>query len=358
MYGLYVHVPFCKKKCRYCDFNSIQYNCAMADNYTRALTEEAKRYKGIYLATVFMGGGTPTTLTVDNLSGIFKNIYEVFDCHCSEITVEANPESLSKEKLLLLKSLGVNRLSIGVQSFCNKELTFLGRAHTARDFWLAFENARQAGFNNINIDLIYGLPGQKLSEWQNNLKSALCARTEHVSIYPLTIEPGTEFYRTRVRTEENLQSDMYEWSLDFMESAGYEHYEISNWALPGCRSSHNMIYWQNGEYIGLGAGAASYLNGRRWKNECGVEEYIRKINSGKNPVTETEDIDAAKKLSEEMILKLRCLPGICITREITEKYQSVIEDLVGKELLEICGRNIRLTRRGLLLANQVMREFV
>jgi len=277
MYGLYVHIPFCKKKCKYCDFTSIKYDTGLAGIYTRALIEEAQRYKGVSLATVFIGGGTPTTLTLENLADIFKSIYKNFDCQLSEITVEANPESLSKEKLQLLKSLGVTRLSIGVQSFSNEELASLGRVHNSRDFWVALENARQTGFMNINIDLIYGLAGQTLREWQNNLKSALCARTEHISIYPLTVEPDTDFFKSNVKTEENLQSDMYEWTLDFMENAGYEHYEISNWALPGYRSSHNMIYWQNGEYIGLGTAAASYLNGKRWKNECNVKEYIRKI---------------------------------------------------------------------------------
>jgi oxygen-independent coproporphyrinogen-3 oxidase len=151
---------------------------------------------------------------------------------------------------------------------------------------------------------------------------------------------------------------MYDWSIDLLESAGYEHYEISNWALPGRRSSHNMTYWQNREYLGLGAAAASYLNGKRWRNTQDLDKYIQKIASGENPAEEVEVIDAGKKLSEEIILKLRCLPGICLTKEVTEKYGTAIEQLVGKELLEICGKNLRLTRRGLLLANIVMKEFV
>ena len=151
---------------------------------------------------------------------------------------------------------------------------------------------------------------------------------------------------------------MYEWSLDLMESAGYEHYEISNWSLPGRRSNHNMIYWQNGEYIGIGAAAASHLGGKRWKNTGDIEEYVRLISSGLNPACETEVIDESKRLSEEIILKLRCLPGICLTKEVEDKYGKAIEELIGKELLEICGRNLRLTRRGLLLANIVMKEFV
>jgi len=358
MYGLYIHVPFCRKKCGYCDFVSVPYKSDLADGYTSAIISEMKRYEGISLSTVYIGGGTPTVLSCDNLADIFGNIYKKFNCRLSEITVEANPESLTEDKLLTLKTFGVNRLSIGVQSFCPEELLRLGRVHSAKDFWSCLETARGLGFDNINIDLIYGLPGQTLLEWQNNLKSALCSRSEHVSIYPLTVEPDTEFGRQRVTTDENIQAEMYEWSLDFLESAGYEHYEISNWALPGRRSSHNMIYWQNCEYIGIGAAAASYLNGKRWKNLSDVERYILKISSGENPVEEMETIDASKKLSEEIILKLRCLPGLCLTREVTDKYGRTIEDLVSKELLEICGRNIRLTRRGLLLANIVMKEFV
>lgn len=358
MYGLYIHIPFCRKKCKYCDFVSVPYDRGLADNYILALVEEMKRYRGVSLATVFVGGGTPTTLTAENLTDLVNGIYDNFDCHFSEITFEANPESLSEEKLLVLNQLGVNRLSIGVQSFANDELETLGRVHSVKDFWTTLDNARRIGFKNINIDLIYGLAGQTMGQWQNNLKSALCARTEHVSIYPLTVEPGTDFYRAQVTTREDLQADMYDWSLDFMESAGYEHYEISNWALPGYRSSHNMIYWQNGEYIGLGAAAASYLNGKRWKNTPGAKDYARKIIAGENPVEEIETIDASKKLSEEIILKLRCRAGMCITKELTEKYGAAISELVEKQLLEICGRNIRLTRRGLLLANLVMKEFV
>ncbi len=358
MYGLYLHIPFCKKKCKYCDFISVPYKKELADAYTSALIGEMKRYEGISLATLYVGGGTPSVLSIENLTDIFKNVYDRFDCKLSEITVEANPESLNEDKLLALRSLGVNRLSIGVQSFCTEELDFLGRVHSSKDFWNCLDNARRLGFDNINIDLIYGLPKQSLEEWQNNLKSALCARSEHVSIYPLTIEPNTEFHRICVTTEEESQADMYDWSLDFLESAGYEHYEISNWALPGRRSSHNMIYWQNGEYIGVGAAAASHLNGKRWKNMAGIENYISKIGSGENPADEIDVIDSDKKLSEEIILKLRCMPGICLTKEVTDKYGSAIERLVSNELLEICGKNLRLTRRGYLLANVVMKEFV
>jgi oxygen-independent coproporphyrinogen III oxidase len=358
MYGLYLHIPFCRKKCKYCDFVSVPYEKELADSYTGALINEMKRYEGISLATVYMGGGTPTVLSTENLSDIFNNIYGTFDCNLSEITVEANPESLNEEKLLALRSLGINRLSVGVQSMCVKELESLGRVHSPKDFWNSLDTARGLGFENINIDLIYGLPNQALVDWQNNLKSALCSRCEHISIYPLTVEPDTEFHRMGMTTDENSQAEMYDWSLDFLENAGYEHYEISNWALPGLRSSHNMIYWQNSEYIGIGAAAASYLNGKRWKNICNISAYVQKIGARENPVDEIETIDSDKKLSEEIILKLRCMPGMCITREITQKYGHTIEQLVNKELLEICGKNIRLTRRGLLLANIVMKEFV
>ena len=358
MYGLYLHIPFCRKKCNYCDFISVPYKQELADAYTSALTTEMKRYEGISLSTLYVGGGTPSVLSVENISDIFQSIYRGFDCKLSEITVEGNPESLTEEKLLILRSFGVNRLSIGVQSFCKEELDFLGRVHSSKDFWNCLDSARRIGFDNINIDLIYGLPNQTLEEWQNNLKSALCARCEHVSLYPLTIEPNTEFDRICVTTEEKTQADMYDWSLDFLENAGYEHYEISNWALPGRRSSHNMIYWQNGEYIGIGAAAASHLNGKRWKNISDIEKYMLKVNSGENPADEIEIINADKRLSEEIILKLRCMPGMCLTKEVTDKYGPAIERLINSELLEICGKNLRLTRRGYLLANIVMKEFV
>ena len=358
MYGLYIHVPFCRKKCNYCDFVSIPYNKELADGYTGALISEMKRYEGISLSTVYIGGGTPSVLSVENVTDIFENIRDRFDCRLSEVTLEGNPESLTEEKLNAFRSLGVNRLSIGVQSFSAKELELLGRVHSAQDFWNCLETARGLAFDNVNIDLIYGLPGQTLFEWQNNLKSALCSMCEHVSIYPLTVEPGTKFHSKQVKTDDNDQADMYDWSIDILESAGYDHYEISNWAHPGRRSSHNTIYWQNGEYIGIGAAAASHLNGVRWKNMPGIESYIQKISSGQNPAEEIEVIDPSKKLSEEIILKLRCMTGMCITPELSEKYGQTIDRLIDKELLEKCGKNIRLTRRGYMLANIVMKEFV
>lgn len=358
MYGLYIHIPFCKQKCNYCDFVSQPADPMFIESYMKALYLEMTRYLGAQIVTVFAGGGTPSLLSSDSITELFKQVRRNFDCRLSELTVEANPESLIEEKLAVLKMAGVTRLSIGVQSFLEKELKFLGRIHSADDFKQAYHLARKYHFDNINIDMIYGLPEQKLQDWKDNLEKAVSFGSEHISLYPLTIEPGTKFEQMKIKTDENLQADMYEWSIEFLDASGYEHYEISNWARPGFKSTHNLIYWQNQEYIGLGASAASYFKRYRWKNVSNIEKYISLINSQGQFAEEIEEIDESKKLSEEIILKLRCNTGIALTPQIKNKYGDKIDMLMGQILLERAGNNIRLTKRGMLLANQVLREFV
>lgn len=358
MFGLYVHIPFCRRKCRYCDFVS-QASREPAGRYLDALRTHMRRYSGTGLSTVFVGGGTPTVLGADDLGELLRDIRKTFDCRAlTEITVEANPESLTDEVCGSLVRNGANRLSIGCQSFSDAELESLGRVHTVSDFSRAYSAARRSGMRNINIDLMYGLPSQSLEDWKVNLDRALSCGSEHLSLYPLTVEPGTPFFEQGVRVSEDLQAEMYEYSMDALESAGYGHYEISNWAKPGFEARHNLTYWQNREYIGIGAAAASYYGGVRSKNIENIEGYIAAVNSGKDTACESERIDDAKRLSEEMILKLRCRAGIERAGAVNDAYGKTIDDLVGRRLLEQSGRTVRLTRKGLLLANQVMKEFV
>ncbi|MBN1822888.1 MAG: radical SAM family heme chaperone HemW [Endomicrobiales bacterium] len=359
MYGLYVHIPFCRAKCNYCDFCSRPLTDAgLADRYITSVILEMQRYRKIPLATLYVGGGTPSMLAPESFKTLFSAIKQTFDCDLSEVTVEANPESLNEEILAVLRELGATRLSIGVQSFDNEDLKYLGRVHAVADFWDSYASARRLGFRNISVDLIYGLPSQSPEAWQDVLKTAVIAHSEHISLYPLVIEPRTPLHDRNVRIDEDAQAQMYEWSLDFLENAGYEHYEISNWAKPGFRSAHNMIYWQNGQYIGLGASAASHVGNKRWKNHADVDKYMNCVFRNENIIGETEELNEKKVMSENLILKLRCLPGMYVSPEIDSRYGGKINELVKKDLLQRSGKNISLTRKGMLFASQVMKEFV
>jgi oxygen-independent coproporphyrinogen III oxidase len=359
MVGLYIHIPFCKSKCGYCDFVSLDKRNELIPAYLEALSREMKHYAGANLGTIYIGGGTPSVLSEEQFKSLFEEIRRAFNSRkISEVTMEANPESVTDEKLRALKSIGVNRLSFGAQSLFDDDLILLGRVHTSEDLIRAFDSARRIGFANLNLDLIYGIPQQTLPRWKQNLSRAVALQPEHISLYPLTIEEGTRFYKEGISADTDLQADMYEYSMDFLEKCGYVQYEISNWSLPGFKCRHNLIYWQNQEYIGLGAAAASYLKSERFKNSEDVEEYIKALLAGRKAVAEQEYIDKAKKLSEEIILNMRLINGLEMTPAIKKNYSSKINGLISQELIKKSGNNICLSKKGLLLANQVFREFV
>jgi len=359
MLGLYIHVPFCRKKCNYCDFVSVPAEGEPVSRYIESACLEMKRYSGTKISTVYVGGGTPSILSNENIARLLKEVYKTFDCsETGEITFEANPESLEFTKLAVLKSLNVNRLSMGVQSFDAAELNNLGRVHSVADFENAYSNARALAFKNIGFDLIYGLQDQPFSLWKENLRKAVSFGPEHISLYPLTIEEGTAFFFKAAKIDEALQARIYEWSTNFLKSKGYEQYEISNWAKKGFRCMHNLNYWHNGEYVGIGVSAASHLNSKRFKNTPDVKVYIEKLRDNEDTREESENIDPEKKLSEEIILALRCSQGIRWTDEKHAKYSHVLEDLMKASLLERVDSNVRLTKKGKLFANQVMMRFV
>jgi len=237
-------------------------------------------------------------------------------------------------------------------------LRYLGRIHSSETSQNAILSAKKYGFSNVSVDLIYGLPGQTPLEWQEDLHRAASFGPQHISVYPLTVEEGTPLYANGVRVDEDHQAELYEWTMDYLGHKGFEHYEISNWAVPGYKCRHNLIYWDNREYIGLGAAAASYLGGKRCKNCSDINIYIDRILAGGNPAEESETIDSRTKLVEDLILKLRCSSGIFVSETINHKYGATIDKFVTDNLLERCNGTIRLTRRGRILANQVMREFV
>ena len=377
--GLYLHIPYCLHKCGYCDFNSHKINTEEMDRYVEALIQEVLEYSqaddlALYgeIETIFFGGGTPTTLPVKSLARILETCQDRFplspDC---EITLEANPATIRKDELKDLRSAGFNRLSVGVQSFRKKDLDLLERVHSVEEIFLTLDRAREAGFDNLSIDLMFALPGQTLAAWESNLEKAIKINPEHLSTYNLTVEPNTAFqaYQSRgelVMPPEDLQLEHYQASIDRLTQAGYKHYEISNFAKPGKECRHNLVYWENREYLGLGAGASSYRNGVRTKNWNLPSRYIREVNSRGRAVEFAEKLEPGQALGETLMLGLRLLEkGVSMDQlekrfriSFREVYGKVLSALSGKNLISIDQDRITLTRKGLFLADSVILEFI
>jgi oxygen-independent coproporphyrinogen-3 oxidase len=285
MTALYIHIPFCQRKCNYCDFVSYAGKEGLIDGYVDALIRELESLRSTVhdpLSTIFFGGGTPTLLEPRHFGQIINTIicHLSLDIGHSELSVEANPGTADIKKLRALRQLGLNRLSIGVQSFNDQHLKTLGRIHDSATAKRFYQDARDAGFDNINLDLIFALPGQNLNEWKADLEQAIELKPEHLSTYNLQIEEGTPFYSAfripnSALPSEDEELSMYEHTIETLTANGYRHYEISNFAKPGFECQHNFVYWRNGNYLGVGAGAHSHINGQRWSNPNCVEEYIR-----------------------------------------------------------------------------------
>ncbi len=304
--GLYLHFPFCISKCPYCDFNSYQLK---EDNqisfYISALYQEITAYsqkiKKNSIKTIYLGGGTPTILSgvqIYNILEFCKNKFTI-DKN-AEITIEANPGTVDGEKIKLLIESGINRLSLGAQSFNNLFLKKLGRIHNTQDIIDSYYLAREMGFNNINIDIMFALPGQTTKDLQTTLEKAVSLKPDHLSLYNLTIKPGTEYYENYKRNiltlpSEDEEFDMYSWAINFLKENNFEHYEIANFARPYKRSMHNIIYWQNKPYLGIGAGAYSFIKGYRYMNYENPARYIKEITSGKLPVDNGEKLSLKKE---------------------------------------------------------------
>ncbi len=391
-FGLYLHVPFCSARCIYCDFNTYIDLHHLTERYVRALVREI-RLVGEMLDhraahTIFFGGGTPSLLKPAHVAAILDACAAAFALSSDvEITLEANPESTTRELLRALRHAGVNRLSLGVQSFDDGLLRFLGRLHTAHRAQEAVEWARAAGFDNINLDLMYGLPGQSEEMWRRSLDEALRLAPEHLSLYALTVEPGTPLHRHVTGGHVELPADetaaaQYEWARERLEAAGYAHYEISNWArhqgealTPSLASRHNLLYWRNQEYAGLGAGAHSYVNSMRYANLKRPEHYIAAVERGEiaddvpapalDPRT-LDPIDPDLAMREHMILGLRLVrEGVAFADferrhgvGLEARFGRVIARLVADGWLEHLPDRVRLTRRSHLVANRVFVEFL
>lgn len=358
--GLYIHIPFCRQKCRYCDFASYAGEENRIDTYLSALEKEAALYKSALFDTLYIGGGTPSLLSPKQLEKLFQMVEQYFGTvkKFSESTLEANPESLTEEKLNFLKSAGLNRLSIGLQSFDNSVLKRIGRIHDTEMFLRAYEMARAAGFDNINVDLIAGLPDQTEGQFLEGLQKLIALKPEHISVYALQVEEGTPFYIEGVQADEDLVRREWEQAHFMLAESGYTHYEISNFARPGFESKHNINYWKNGEYLGLGCAAASYQNGIRRSNERSLTSYLQQIVRGQIPVSFQESLTGKEKEGEQIMLGLRMLGGVRLSTRQQELFRAEIQDLCARGLVEQDGDLLKLTFEGMFLANQAFMAFV
>ena len=358
--GLYIHIPFCKQKCKYCDFASFAGQEKRMEAYLQALYEEASLSPVAQFETLYVGGGTPSLLSAPQIEKLVHIIGEFFGPiqNFQESTFEANPESLTEEKLAVLKRAGFNRLSMGLQSFNDDELKTLGRVHTAAQFLEAYEKALRAGFTNINVDLIAGLPGQTLEPFLNSLERLLSLHPCHISVYGLQIEEGTPFFEQGIVCDQLLMRQMLEHTHDILTARGYHHYEISNYAKPGFEARHNTHYWQNGEYVGLGSAAASYVDGVRYQNTPDIKEYITRMRNGQSPVVFHEKLRGKEKEGENLLLGLRQLDGVRVTPVQQEMFGAEIEKHLQSGLLVQDGKKVKLSKEGLYLANEVFCSFV
>ncbi len=371
--GLYIHMPFCKAKCYYCDFISYANKEKLIKEYVEALIKEMKHINlsKYSIQTVYVGGGTPSLIDNESIAKIMDNL-RLFVAGNAEITIEINPGTANKEKLKKYKEIGINRLSIGLQSADNELLSEIGRIHKYEDFLNVYNEARNIGFRNINVDLMLGLPNQDLKKLEESVKEVITLSPEHISIYSLILEENTKLYDMVMNEElklpdEAIERKMY-WNVKKMlENEGYIHYEISNFAKEGYKSRHNSDCWEQKEYIGIGVSSHSYLNNKRYSNSESVEEYIKNINNNdfdKN-ITIHEEQTKEDKQKEYMILGLRKINGVNITKfknKFGENpiflYRQELNKLVQEELIEIYDNNIKLTDKGLDLANVVWEEFI
>jgi oxygen-independent coproporphyrinogen-3 oxidase len=370
-------VPFCGRRCFYCDFateamaREAAVRRARMDAYLAALHHEIDASDRRPACTVFFGGGTPTQLDAAELLGIVDHVRSHGGILGeAEVTVEANPTTAEADKFRRLREGGVNRLSLGIQSFDDELLLRLGRTHSAGEAVSAYRLAREVGFDNLSLDLMFNLPGQSLDDWRRALEQAIALQPEHLSLYSLTVEEGTPLARyvetgRVVLPDEETDATMFELAMDTLPAAGYEHYEISNFAQPGRRSRHNQVYWRNEAYRGYGPGAASYAERVRWLNAGKLEDYVARSEAGTDLADDRETRDVEGEQRETMFLGLRMIDGVD-SAWFAARYGARPEELFGPELGRLAadglvtgdGGRWRLTRRGVMLANQVFMEFV
>lgn len=370
---LYIHIPFCKSKCRYCDFCSFRASEEVIRQYVDQLKEEllfwSRKLKESQLATIFIGGGTPSYLKEEYIKDICEIVFQNFTVSKdAEITIEANPGTVDLKKLYTYKESGINRISFGLQSTIKEELSYLGRIHTYEEFLQSFSWARQAGFHNINVDLMSAIPKQTLQSYETNLRTIAKLSPEHISAYSLIVEEGTPFYEDD-GLEELLPSEedevlMYQMTEKILKEYGYEKYEISNYAKHGYESRHNLGYWSHIPYLGVGLNASSYLDKKRFENPSDMKEYLN-IQSFEKAYEQAEELSVHEQMEEFMFLGLRKTKGIskkdfvsCFSCSMASVYEKQIKEAMKQGFLKEDGDRIYLTPKGMLVSNQVLCEFL
>ena len=366
----YVHIPFCTQICYYCDFSKVFIKNQPVDSYLEHLLEEFQSYDIQKLRTLYIGGGTPTALSAPQLEVLLDGLTKNLDLSVlEELTIEANPGDLDADKIAVLKNSAVNRVSLGVQTFDDKMLKKIGRSHLEKDIYENIDRLKLAGFDNISIDLIYALPGQTMEQVKENVAKAIGLDIPHMSLYSLILENHTVFMNRMRRgklplPKEELEAEMFEYIIAELERAGFEHYEISNFSKPSFESRHNLMYWDNAEYYGIGAGASGYVNGVRYKNHGPIRHYLSAVEEGNARITE-EHLSQKEQMEEEMFLGLRKKSGVSMAR-FEEKfgrsfdglYGEIVKDLVQQGLMQIDGDRVRMTKRGLFLGDTVAERFI
>ena len=366
----YVHIPFCTQICYYCDFSKVFIKNQPVDAYLGHLIQETRSYEIGKLRTLYIGGGTPTALSAQQLAYLLTELPKVMDLsEVEEFTIEANPGDLDPDKIAVLKDSQVNRVSLGVQTFDNKMLKKIGRSHQEQDIYDNIRHLKQAGFDNISVDLIYALPGQTMDQVKENVAKAINLDIPHMSLYSLILENHTVFMNRMRRgklplPKEELEAEMFEYIIEELEKAGFEHYEISNFSKPGFESRHNLVYWDNAEYYGLGAGASGYVDGIRYKNHGPIRHYLEAVEAGKARITE-EHLTLEEKMEEELFLGLRKKNGVSKARfeekfgvSFDQRYGQVVANLTEQGLLVPDDKQVRMTKRGLFLGDTVAEKFI
>ena len=366
----YVHIPFCTQICYYCDFSKVFIKNQPVDSYLEHLIEEYHSYDIKKLRTLYIGGGTPTALSARQLAFLLEKLTDKLDLsYLEELTIEANPGDLDQEKIAVLKDSPVNRVSLGVQTFNDHMLKQIGRSHSEKDIYENIANLKKAGFDNISIDLIYALPKQTMEDMKINVAKAIALGIPHMSLYSLILENHTVFMNRMRRgklplPKEDLEAEMFEYIIAELKKAGFEHYEISNFSKPGFESRHNLMYWDNAEYYGIGAGASGYVDGVRYKNHGPIRHYLQAVEAGNARVQE-EALTLNEKMEEEMFLGLRKKSGVSKKRfeekfgiSFEEQYGAVVSELTEQGLLVPDRDIVRMTKQGLFLGDTVAEKFI
>ena len=366
----YVHIPFCTQICYYCDFSKVFIKNQPVDSYLEHLIEEYNSYDIKKLRTLYIGGGTPTALSACQLAFLLEKLTDKLDLsYLEELTIEANPGDLDQEKIAVLKESPVNRVSLGVQTFNDRMLKQIGRSHSEKDIYENIANLKKAGFDNISIDLIYALPKQTMEDVKTNVAKAIALDIPHMSLYSLILENHTVFMNRMRRgklplPKENLEAEMFDYIIAELGKAGFEHYEISNFSKPGFESRHNLMYWDNAEYYGIGAGASGYVDGVRYKNHGPIRHYLQAVEAGNARVQE-EVLTLNEKMEEEMFLGLRKKSGVSKKRfeekfglSFEDQYGAVVSELTEQSLLVPDRDIVRMTKQGLFLGDTVAEKFI